>query len=269
MQYLTANVSRVGDRSKNQDRITILNQKDTVLLVLADGLGGRAGGELAAQTFVDVATRTFNSQAMPIAEPIAFMQELMETAHRAIVEQGKQQTPPLNPGTTAVLCLMQQGYAWWCHVGDSRLYMLRQGEILEKTQDHSVVGNMLAGGQLDNDSSDQHPLRNVITRCLGMTNNPPITSVSQKTALKVGDIIVLCTDGFWEPLGDRAIARGLLDGRLQDALDEMAIRAEKINAPQSDNVSAIALQVMSVKLRTRSLPEKNPKLINAVKASRV
>lgn len=254
MQYLSATVSRLGNREKNQDRLAILENQDTVLLVLGDGLGGRAGGEFAAEQLVTTATHKFNQQTIPIKEPVAFMQELLETAHKCIVEQGKQQQPPINPGTTAVLCLIQQGHAWWTHVGDSRLYLFRHGEMLERTQDHSVVENMLAGGHLSSAESGGHPLRNVVTRCLGMTDNPPILTISQKTALQPGDIMLLCSDGFWEPLGEKSMSKGLFEGRLQDALDDMAERAENINAPQSDNISAVALQVMSLKLRTRAVP---------------
>lgn len=254
MQYLTATVSRVGHRKKNQDRVAILEKQDSVLLVLGDGLGGRPGGEFAAETLITTATRKFNQQLIPIKEPAAFMQDLLETAHQAIVAQGRQHSPPINPGTTAVLCLMQQGHAWWTHVGDSRLYLFRDGQLLERTQDHSVVQNMLAGGQLSAEDSGGHPLRNVVTRCLGMTDNPPSVTISQKTPLKVGDIMLLCSDGLWEPLGDKSMCRDLSDGKLQDALNAMAERAEKINAPQSDNVSAAALQVMSLNLRTRSFP---------------
>jgi len=256
MQYLTATVSRIGNRQQNQDRVAILHRQDTVLMVLGDGLGGRPGGEFAAETLIDIARQTFEQQTIPIKEPAAFMQELLESAHMRIVEQGKKQDPPINPGTTAVLCLMQQGHAWWTHVGDSRLYLFRNGEMVERTQDHSVVENMLAGGQLNSGESGGHPLRNVVTRCLGMTDNPPIITVSQKISLKIGDIMLLCSDGFWEPLNEKSMCKILLEGKLQTALDQLAERAEKINAPQSDNVSAVALQVMSIKLRTRSIPLK-------------
>ena len=267
MQYLTASVSLLGDRQKNQDRITIFEQQDTVLLVLADGLGGRPGGEFAAQTLVDTAAEQFQREPVPIKEPIAFMQELLETTHTRIVEDGKRQTPPINPGTTAVLCIMQQGHAWWTHVGDSRLYLFRQGQMVERTQDHSVVENMLAGGKLESNDSGGHPLRNVVTRCLGMSDNPPIISLSKKTPLKPGDIMLLCSDGFWEPLNDNSVASGLFEGKLQTALDGLAHRAENINAPQSDNVSAIALQVMSLKLRTRSIPRSKTPHPNAGKTA--
>lgn len=260
MQYLTATASRIGDRKQNQDRVTILDQQDTVLLVLADGLGGRPGGELAAETLMTIAREKFNQQTFPIKEPMGFMQELLELAHKTIVAEGKRQNPPITPGTTAVLCLMQQGHAWWTHVGDSRLYLFRGGEMVERTQDHSVVENMMAGGTLTSENCNGHPLRNVVTRCLGMSDNPPSVTLSQKTPLKTGDIMLLCSDGFWEPLGEKTMLRGLFEGKLQDALNDMAERAEKINSPQSDNVSAIALQVMSLKLRTRSVQIKKKSL---------
>ena len=269
MQYLTATVSRVGDRQKNQDRVVILNRQDTVLMVLGDGLGGRPGGEFASQQLIDVANQLFEQQTIPVRDPVQLMQSIMETAHRQIVEQGAAQQPPINPGTTAVLCLMQQGFAWWSHVGDSRLYLFRNGEFVERTTDHSVVENMLAGGKLQAHDSSGHPLRNVVTRCLGMSQNPPIVTMSQKVALKTGDIMLLCSDGFWEPLGEKSMAKYLFDGRLQTALDGMAERAEKITAPDSDNVSAIALQVMSLKLRTRSIPKRKTVHPNALRSGKV
>ncbi len=256
MQYLAATVSRIGDRKTNQDRIAIFNKEDTVLLLLGDGLGGRPGGEFAAQTLLDITRKIFDQQTIPIKRPMAFLQKVLETAHKTIVEGGTKQNPPINPGSTAVLCLIQQGHAWWNHVGDSRLYLFRAGQMVERTQDHSVVENMLAGGQLDSEDFSGHPLRNVVTRCLGMTKNPPAITLSQKTPLKAGDIMLLCSDGFWEPLGEKSMGMKLFDGRLQDALDDMAKQAENIKAPQSDNVSAIAMQIMSLTLRTHSVAAK-------------
>jgi len=86
-----------------------------------------------------------------------------------------------------------------------------------------------------------------------MSKNPPIISLSQKTALKAGDIILLCSDGFWEPLNENRLGTRLFENRLKDALEDMAEQAEKINSPQSDNVSAIALQIMSLNLRTHGI----------------
>lgn len=253
MQYLTATVSRIGDRKINQDRVKLLIKGDTLFLVLGDGLGGRPGGEFASQTLINIASRLFDHSEVPIAEPMAFMQEVLETAHKAILDDGARQVPPINPGTTAVLCIAQQGHAWWVHVGDSRLYLFRNGRLLDRTQDHSVVENMLAGGQLDHDMSDSHPLRNVVTRCVGMSQNPPIITLSKKTGLMAGDILLLCTDGFWGPLNEERMGTRLFENRLKDALEDMAMQAEKINAPQSDNVSAIAVQIMSLTLRTNTI----------------
>ncbi len=253
MQYLSATVSRIGNRKTNQDRVRILNKGDTVFLILADGLGGRPGGEFAAQTLINCAHQIFDQQSIPIKEPMAFMQKVLETAHQSIVEEGAKQNPSINPGSTAVLCLIQQGNAWWTHVGDSRLYLFRTGQMIERTQDHSVVENMLAGGQLSSEDSNKHPLRNVITRCLGLSKTPPSITFSPQTLLKAGDIILLCSDGFWEPLNEKSMSKRLFDNKLNDALQDMAIQAEKISAPQSDNTSAVAIQVMSLTLRTHSI----------------
>lgn len=245
MQYLTATVTRLGNRQQNQDRVAIFSREETVLMVLGDGLGGRPGGAFAAESLLTVAKAKFEQSTLPLREPAAFMQDLLQTAHNVIVDGGQKQQPPLNPGTTAVLCLVQQGYAWWTHVGDSRLYLFRNGQIIERTRDHSVVENMRAGGQLAADESSTHPLRNVITRCLGMTANPPILTHSQKTALQENDILLLCSDGFWEPLGEQHIGKSLVHSALPDALSALADEAERINTPQSDNLSAAVLKLLA------------------------
>ncbi|MDH5178723.1 MAG: serine/threonine-protein phosphatase [Gammaproteobacteria bacterium] len=258
MQYIVSQASLVGDRSKNQDRVALLEKDQSVLMVLGDGLGGRPGGELAAQTLIDSITRDFNKQAFPVEHPNRFLHELINNAHTAINRLGKVQQPPIKPGTTAVLAFLQEGRLWWTHVGDSRFYLLQHNQPVFRSQDHSVVENLVQNGQITEDKLSEHPLRNVVTRCLGMTDTPPIPTINREIKLRAGDIVLLCSDGFWEPLSEETILKTIYRGKLADALAELAEKATLISAPESDNTSAIALQIMSLQLTQRANPGRSP-----------
>lgn len=253
MQYVIGRTSRLGNRSINQDRLAALERDNTVLLILGDGLGGRAGGELAAQVMVDTIAKEFQNVNIPIKHPKEFMTESLHRAHFAVIAEGKLQDPPVNPGTTAVLCLIQDGKAWWSHVGDSRLYLFRGGVPIYRTRDHSFVEKLYQRGHITHENRSTHPLKNYMTRCIGMSDNVPNVTASNEVALQAGDIIMLCTDGLWEPIDDIQMGAVMMDGRLEDALDKLSENAERASYPNSDNTSAVAIQIMSLQLIGRAI----------------
>lgn len=253
MQYVIARTSRLGNRAMNQDRVAALERDNTVMLVLGDGLGGKAGGEVAAQVMVDTIAHAFKNAELPIRDPKKFMTEALHRAHHAVIETGKKVNPPINPGTTAVLCLVQAGSAWWAHVGDSRLYLFRGGVPIYRTRDHSFVEKLVESGHISNGDRSSHPLRNYMTRCIGLSNSVPEVTVSNEVVLQKGDVIMLCSDGLWEPVDEMQLGMKLLDGRLSDALDKLAEQAEETNYPSSDNISAVAIQIMSLQLIGRAI----------------
>lgn len=253
MQYVIGRASRLGNRTINQDRMVALERDNTVLLILGDGLGGRTGGELAAQVMVDTISEQFQSASLPIANPKEFMTQALHRAHFAVIDQGSKQEPPLNPGTTAVICLVQDGRAWWSHVGDSRLYLFRGSVPIYRTKDHSYVEKLYQHGKISHDKRANHPLRNYMTRCIGLSDNVPEVTVSNEVLLQAGDIIMLCSDGLWEPLDDMKMGMKIIDGRLGDALANLAEEAEKESYPSSDNITAVAMQLMSLQLRGKAI----------------
>ncbi len=258
MQYLIGKTSRLGNRETNQDRLAVLEHEGTVLLIVADGLGGKKGGELAAQALVDTANTLFTASTLPIQDVNQFLTQIMVTAHHNIKDIGAAQSPPLTPGTTGVLCLIQEGVAWWAHVGDSRLYLFRDGLPLYRTQDHSYVEQLYQDGQISLDNLQGHPMRNYVTRCLGLTVNDPEVTLSNEVHMKTGDILLLCTDGLWDPVDDAQIGMLIVNGRLKDALNTLAERAEQVSYPASDNITALAFQLMSLRLSSKTAEaEKN------------
>jgi serine/threonine protein phosphatase PrpC len=261
MQYVIARTSRLGNRAINQDRVAALERDNTVMLVLGDGLGGKAGGEVAAQVMVDTIAQAFKDVKLPITKPKEFLTEALHKAHFAVIDAGKKVTPPLNPGTTAVLCLVQDGSAWWAHVGDSRLYLFRGSVPIYRTRDHSFVEKLVERGHLANDDRGSHPLRNYMTRCIGLSDNVPEVTVSNEVTLHAGDVIMLCSDGMWEPIDEMQIGMKILDGRLTDALDKLAQQAEETSYPTSDNISAVAIQIMSLQLIGRAINDEIDKQV--------
>ena len=165
MKVLTASCNRLGNRSSNQDRCLVLEKPGRVLLAVADGMGGHARGDLAAQTAVNSLSDSFLSQCEAIAQPDDFLKRALEIAHLETVEAGRTSKPAIEPRTTCVVCLVQGSQAWWAHVGDSRLYLLRAGSLLTRTRDHTPVVELLQGGVIHEEELSSHPLRNSVSRC--------------------------------------------------------------------------------------------------------
>ncbi|MGD8483495.1 MAG: serine/threonine-protein phosphatase, partial [Thioalkalispiraceae bacterium] len=191
-----------------------------------------------------------------IAHPESFLEAIILQSHYAIQEMGKSQEPPIEAGTTAVLCLVQEGMAWWAHAGDSRFYLFRNGLPLYRTKDDSYVEQLYQQGQLSMEKRDGHPMRNLVTQCIGLHNISPEVTVSKGVELVENDILLLCSDGFWEPLDDAQMGAMIEQGSLNDALAKLAERAEQASYPKSDNTSALAIKVFSLQLIDK--PEKPP-----------
>lgn len=246
MQIEIGRTSRLGNRPVNQDRIEIIKTAEGIVLVLGDGLGGKPGGDLAAQTLMDTVSEELALNPLPAENPEAFLKELLRRAHYKILITGHEHTPPLQPGTTAVICLIQKGMAWWAHAGDSRLYLFRNGLPLYRTTDHSYVEQLYQEGRISLKKLHSHPMRNYITQCLGLSYHTPQITVSKGVAIKVGDVLLLCSDGFWDPLEDAQMGPLLDQEKLNLALNNLAERAENASYPKSDNATAVALRIISL-----------------------
>jgi serine/threonine protein phosphatase PrpC len=244
MKYEIAWKSLLGNRKTNQDRCLVLQAPDTVLLALADGMGGHPQGEQAAQILMDISRKAFLTSRKPIANPRVFLSGLLDLAHHQILEFGQQQTPPIEPRSTGVLCLIQQGTAQWAHLGDSRLYVMRENHILIRTDDHSYVEHLRRQGLISSSQAQNHRMRNFVTRCLGGQNNQPVAELSDPFSLQYRDIILLCSDGLWGPLNERLLVDRLHDKSrpFPEILEHLANQAEHTSQPESDNVTGVALR---------------------------
>ncbi len=176
-------VSLIGNRGLNQDRARIVEGDDCVMIALADGLGGHPKGEVAAQILIDTASELFDQAANPAGTARALLEEILVETHHRITDFGTRQDPPILPRSTAVVAIVHQDRAWWAYVGDSRLYVIRNGQVVERTKDHSYVQMLHEEGIISHAEMVNHPQRNFITRCLGGSVWPPQGSFGQISRL--------------------------------------------------------------------------------------
>lgn len=237
--------NRLGNRETNQDRITVIEDNSGVLLVLADGMGGTQKGEMAAQTLIDVAEEFYHHLPKPITDAKTLFNLILTTAHNRIMETCKKEQIINPPGTTAVLCLVQGDEIQWGHVGDSRLYLFRDGLAIFRTTDHSYVEELYQKGEITRSEQDSHPRRNHITQCVGCLPQLPSITMGKGKTITHGDVVLLCSDGLWGALDDAHIGSLLTDAPIDQLVDTLAERAETSAYPHSDNISIIALRLKS------------------------
>lgn len=241
MQFTIFQESRRGSRKVNQDRIAYSYSRDSLILVVADGMGGHVGGEIAAQIAVRLLIERFQQEAKPqLVNPHQFLQETMLRAHAALEHYANQLALLESPRTTCVACIVQGSNAYWAHAGDSRLYLLRDGQIVTQTRDHSKVQYLLEQGMITPKEALRHPDRNKVYSCLGGTAAPSI-ELSKRTRIERGDILLLCTDGVWGMMNDLELASGLTGMPLLTAAPLLLDEAEKRGRQEGDNLSAIAM----------------------------
>jgi len=242
MRFTIFQESRKGSRKVNQDRIAYTFSRDALLLVVADGMGGHAGGEIAAQIAVRLFIERFQQEAKPVLKnPLKFLQDTMVRAHAALGSYANQFSMLETPRTTCVACLVQAGHAYWAHVGDSRLYLFRQGGLIGATKDHSKVQYLVDQGIIGADEIVQHPDRNKIFSCLGGLVDPVI-DLSRRTPLRNGDVVVICTDGMWSVFTQREIADWLTSTPILTTAPQMMREGERRGGADGDNLSAIVVR---------------------------
>jgi serine/threonine protein phosphatase PrpC len=181
----------------------------------------------------------------PVFDPLGFLHLTVGRAHDEVVQLGTQLAVDARPRATCAVCLTQEGASYWAHVGDSRIYQLRGGEVRERTRDHSHVEQLLREGLITEEEVQGHPMRNFVECCLGGDAALPEMTVSGRKLLRPDDIVLLCTDGLWANLKDPQIAgfyRPGNGGDLRSALAELGTRAVDASAPYSDNTTAAALR---------------------------
>jgi len=243
LQVEYADITLLGGREENQDRVSAAVAEHAALLVVVDGMGGHADGARAAQVTQQVIVEAFWHAPQPLFDPLGFLHLTLGRAHAEVVKLGTKLSLEQRPRATCAVCLIQQRASWWAHVGDSRVYHVRQGALLARSRDHSHVELLLREGLINAEQAHTHPMRNFVECCLGGDPILPDMSVTRRRPLAANDVLLVCTDGLWGALKDGEIAGELgAPGALREKLLKLGERAVKRAGNASDNTSAAALR---------------------------
>lgn len=244
MRIEHADLSLIGDREDNQDRVTVMTSDKAALLVVIDGMGGHSDGSRAADTALRSLIDSFQQTSLPMFDPLGFLHMSLARAHDEVARLGSGQSIDARPRATTAICLVQEGTAYWAHVGDSRVYWIRHGKVQVRTRDHSHVELLLREGKITEEEVATHPMRNFVECCLGGDPAIPEMTISGRHVLASGDVLLLCTDGIWANLRDADIAGFFRDDtqNLRAWLEALGRRAVQASAPFSDNSTAAVLR---------------------------
>ena len=244
MRIEYAKVSALGDRSDNQDRAAIVVAEDAALMLVFDGMGGHSDGALAAETGLNIIQDMFMESTLPMFDPQGFIYTALARSHDEVVKLGADLTIDSRPRATCAICLIQESGSYWGHVGDSRIYQMRDGEVLSRSRDHSHVEVLIQEGAITEEEAQDHPMRNFVECCIGGDAAVPDMSITTKRVLTPGDVLLACSDGLWSGVSDKELAA--MATRTSDSLAEnlkaLSVRALRVNAPYSDNTTGTALR---------------------------
>jgi len=244
MQFEFAKVTLTGHRSENQDRVEIIGDDPSALLVVVDGMGGHAEGARASEVTVTCLADRFRDAGQPILDPQGFLIGALSAAHDDVVALGEGITMEQRPRATCAICLVQDESIFSAHIGDSRIYQLRDGAVLDRSRDHSHVELLLHKGVIEEKEVSNHPMQNYVECCLGGDEALPDMCIAARRQVTAGDVILVCSDGLWTGISNDALLSLMgPDRKLEQVLLELAKSAVEQNAPNSDNTSAAAVRI--------------------------
>ena len=255
MQFSVYQQSHIGGRKVNQDRMGYSFTRDSLLLVLADGMGGHLAGEVAATIALQTLSMMFRMQARPyVKKAERFLEDALQQAHWDILAYAEANKMPETPRTTIVACLVQHNCAVWAHCGDSRLYWVRRNQVLARTRDHSHLEYLIEKGKASEADRNTHPDRNKLYNCLGAGQEPKI-DISRQASLEPGDTLLLCSDGLWAVLPEAEIVHRLSTSSIVQAVPDMVAMSAAIGGARGDNTTALAITWQGAEAAAGSSPD--------------
>ena len=225
-------------RSQNQD--AVFATEETIgslpnLFVVADGMGGHKAGEYASSQAIALAKREITSDTG--SEPVQIINQGITAANKSIYEEDK-----YGMGTTMVAATLLEDHLCVANVGDSRLYVYRDGQLSQITQDHSVVGEMVRKGEMPKEEARSHPKRNLITRAVGAEAEVRVDFFDE--TLQAGDLVLMCTDGLTSMVEESEIEEVLAgSGQVADKVAKLVDLANDHGG--KDNITVIVIEPFS------------------------
>ncbi len=226
-------ISHVGARENNEDSFLIMKLPDAYLMAVADGLGGHKAGEVASWIAVTTLKEVFWEEykaGLQVSFVRLLLKKAHELAHSRIKENATGEREGM--GTTLVSAFVRDGTAIIANTGDSRAYLIRNGKVIARTKDHSLVQELLDKGEITEEEAKRHPMRNVITKALGIDFGVDL----YEWKLEKGDVLLLSSDGLHDYVDESKIvevvsskntaediARGLIKEALPVTKDNVTV----------------------------------------------
>lgn len=240
--YMLSDVGCIRTNNEDSGRIVRGCGKDRgsrMLVVVADGMGGHNAGEIASATAISVIEAAYDHMRN---EPAGHLKEALESANTAIHRKSIENTETLGMGTTCTALLLQDGFAYSAHVGDSRIYLIRKDAMYQMTEDHSAVMELVKRGELSLEEARHHQDKNVVTRCLGTRPQVDVSAWPEPLPLQPGDHFLLCSDGLYDQLEDKEICAIVRPRTAAAACEELVRVAKERGAPDNVTVAVVGLE---------------------------
>jgi protein phosphatase len=241
-------------RAVNEDALRVIRPTTPegvaqfgVLAVVCDGMGGHEAGEIASHLALETIVKRLESDDRD--PPVALMRAV-QAANRAIFDAAQANPKLRGMGTTCCALLLRGGAAYSAHVGDSRLYLIRSGEIFLMTEDHSVVMDLVRQGAITREEARSHPDKNVISRALGSHKEVEVSASIQPFSVRPNDAFLICSDGLYDLVSDDELLREVGDLHSQVACDRLISLARQRGG--HDNISVAVLRMRDETVRSPS-----------------
>ncbi len=234
-------------RNNNEDSYLYWEPESDVLFerlgrlaTIADGMGGYEGGQIASRIAVEVVRDTYSS--LVDLDPQDRLLRAFAEAHRRIQQHGSQKLVLNGMGTTCTAIALVKGKLYFAHVGDTRLYLLREGKLERLTHDHTLVAHWLSTGVISPDEAADHPRKHVLTAALGVAEQLQPDFPSTPLVARRGDVFMICSDGLWGQMEEAEIQSNLALRSLSDACKNMVLLANDRGGP--DNITLLLLRII-------------------------
>ncbi len=233
----------IGDRQEQQDRVAIITSPrnpGAMLAIVADGMGGRTGGRMAADQVVSTAENLFKDMTERDSTFRDMLLHLAAEAHTVIrltaIASEKE------PHATLCALIIKKNYAIWAHAGDSRLYFFRGGKLVHRTEDHTYAEQLRLEGRYEDAEIAAGRYKNILVSALGINKKPKIV-IGEDAALREGDIFLLASDGMWAYFEDDELAEILQQLSPRDASERLVSLARERGEGRGDNLSVAIIKL--------------------------
>jgi serine/threonine protein phosphatase PrpC len=226
----------LGDRKEQQDRVTLLAAPKApgfMMAVLADGMGGKSGGALAAEQVVRSAQQLFEEFGSD-DDVTTIIEKIVRESHTVIQLSGiSAEKEPHS--TVVILIITPSGRAVWGHVGDSRLYRFNGAELTGRTIDHSYVEKLISENKITVEEAKNHTLSNILVNVLGASSAEPYITINECNDLKPNESFLLCSDGLWHYFTDRELGAVIASNTPRTAAEMLINKARERAHGRGDN----------------------------------